>query len=280
MGRIISILNHKGGVGKTTLTVNLAHALSRLGHSVMVIDNSSQCNATNILLPQGEDAGLTLYNIFDARSERQAIGRFIYPTKYANVYCIPNHPDTGSLEARIFLSKSHAASLLLFKDLMRNYAIGQYDYTLIDNSPSLGAFVLCSLHMSDNVILPVKAGSGFSLDGVLNVVRVIRDLNAEHELQPLGTRIVVNQVDRRTAMSRYTFERIGQHLGRDILFRTAIPSNAVFERAEAVRESILKYKGSSPGARAFRDLAQEVQQAFPSQTGQEAVELESGTRAS
>ena len=262
MGRIISILNHKGGVGKTTVTVNLAHALTRLDQKVLVIDNSPQCNASDILIPKSADVGPTLYNLYDAHSPRLAPDRYLYPTKYKNLYCAPNHHDTGSLEAKIFLSQNHAENLLIFKDTIQDMARSRFDFTLIDNSPGLGAFAVCVLNMSDGVIIPAKAGSGFSIDGVINVVRLIGEIQKEHNPRLNLVRLLVNQVDRRTSLSNYTFERVRQHFGLDFMFKTTIPTNTAFEQAEAVRETILKYKGAAPGARAFRDLALEVKETF------------------
>jgi chromosome partitioning protein len=262
MGTIISVLNHKGGVGKTTVTVNLAHALTRLGKKVLVIDNSSQCNATQILLPKSADVNITLYNLYDANSPRYKSEEYLYPTKYKDLYCAPNHPDTGSLEAKIFLSQSHVQNLLILKDTIRDHVKERFDYTLIDNSASLGAFALCVLNMSDGVLIPVKAGSGFSIDGVINVVRLTEEIQKNYNPRLRTTRLLVNQVDRRTSTSQYTFERVRQHFGDNFFMQVSIPSNSAFEKAEAVRETILKYQGAAPGAKAFRELAKETTEAF------------------
>ena len=262
LGHIITILNHKGGVGKTTVTINLAHALTRLEQKVLVIDNSPQCNTTNILIPKNADLGATLYNLYDAHSPRLDPERYLYPTKYKNMFCAPNHHDTGSLEAKLFLSKNHAENLLIFKDTIRDLVKNRFDYTLIDNSAGLGAFAVCVLNMSDGVIIPAKAGSGFSIDGVINVVRLIADIKKDLNPQLNLIRLLINQVDRRTSISNYTFERVRQHFGPDFMFRTTIPTNTAFEQAEAARETILKYRGAAPGARAFRELALEVMETF------------------
>ena len=262
MGTVITVLNHKGGVGKTTVTVNLAHALTRLDKSVLVIDNSPQCNATQILMPRNADVGITLYNLYDANSPRHGPEKYLYPTKYKDLYCVPNHSDTGSLEAKIFLAPSHVENLLLLKDTIRDHVKERFDYTLIDNSASLGAFVLCVLNMSDGVLIPVKAGSGFSIDGVINVARLVEEIREKHNPNLKKTRLLVNQVDRRTSTSRYTFERVRQHFGEDFFLNISIPFGAAFEKAEAVRETILKYQGAAPGAKAFRELAREVVEVY------------------
>ena len=92
MGAIISVLNHKGGVGKTTVAVNLGHALTRLGKKVLVIDNSPQCNASQILLPKGADVGVTLYNLYDANSPRSEAKKYLYPHQIQGFVLRPQSP--------------------------------------------------------------------------------------------------------------------------------------------------------------------------------------------
>ena len=95
MGNIISIVNNKGGVGKTTVAVNLAHALTRRGQRVLVIDMDSQCNATSILCAR-DPGGDTLYEVFT--EPEMNIGQCIYPTEYEKLFCLPNTNDTSALE--------------------------------------------------------------------------------------------------------------------------------------------------------------------------------------
>ena len=116
--------------------------------------------------------------------------------------------------------------------------------------------------MSDGVLIPVKAGSGFSIDGVINVVRLIEEIRKNYNPRLRTTRLLIKQVDRRTSTSQYTFERVRQHFGDDFLLKVSIPSNTAFEKAEAVRETILKYQGAAPGAKAFRELARETAGVF------------------
>jgi chromosome partitioning protein len=265
MGAIISILNHKGGVGKTTLAVNLAHALTRQGRKVVVIDNDTQCNAGDLLLPRDADINHTLYDVYNPDTENLEAPNYCYPTNYNDLWCIPNDAETGSLEAKFFRSSNYPNNLFILRDIFQAYVETTFDFVILDNPPSLGAFVICALNMSHLVIVPSKAGSGFSIEGVINAVELIKELKQETNPDLKLLRLLVNQVDRRTATSRYTIERLKQHFGEDFIFKTTIPTNAAFEQAEIFKKTILKHKGSAPGARAYRELCQEVLDIFGSE---------------
>ena len=131
-GQIISIANNKGGVGKTTVAVNLAHALTRRGQRVLVIDVDSQCNATSILGPK--DSGRhTLYEVFT--ESHLNVEQCIYPTEYEKLFCLPNTNDTSALEPPLL--RSLPDSFEIIRRRMRAYAQQHYDFTFLDCPPNM-----------------------------------------------------------------------------------------------------------------------------------------------
>jgi chromosome partitioning protein len=163
MGRIIAVMNIKGGVGKTTITGNLADALGSLGHRVLAVDMDSQCNTTSLLLPGASPRQHTLCDLLAQEDPGLTVRQCIVPTRLANVSLLPNIPETALLEPQLLLGAP--ASYARLRHRLRDFARRHFAFTLIDNPPNMGTFVLSSLYAADGVILPLKAGSAFSVDG-------------------------------------------------------------------------------------------------------------------
>ena len=257
MGNIISIVNNKGGVGKTTVAVNLAHALTRRSQRVLVIDMDSQCNATSILCPR-DPGGDTLYEVFT--EPEMNIGQCIYPTEYEKLFCLPNTNDTSALEPPLL--KTLPDSFEIIRRRIRDYAQQQYDFALLDCPPNMGFFVVSALHASDFVIVPIWAGSAFSVEGLLKAVDLINDIRANGNADLRFLRLLINQVDRRTAMTRVSIDQLNKHFPADQIFKTMIPVNAAFQRAENERKTIIRYDPTTLGAKAYRALARELLEVF------------------
>jgi len=259
VGVIISVVNNKGGVGKTIVTCNLADALGRKGKRVLVVDMDSQCNSTSLLIPKGTIRN-SIYELLDPDEAEEPLSNYIYPTQYGNVACIPNVPETASLEPKLILKAPD--SFLHLRKRIREYTEQRYDFTIIDNPPNMGTFVICSMYASDFVIVPIKAGSAFSVEGLLKAVQVINDIRNGGNPDLKFLRLLINSIDKRTIISRTIVDQIWTAFRDNQIFKTTIPVNTAFERAESDSQTIFQYEPTSTGARAFRDLAKELLDIF------------------
>jgi len=254
-GIIISIVNNKGGVGKTTLSCNLAVALTMRKQRVLVIDVDSQCNATGILLPSSTVTRNTLYELLDT-SEQTPIEKCVYLSKHKGLYCLPNVEETSGLE--MDLVSQFPGSLKSLRKEVRDYAKDNFDYTLIDNPPNMGTFVANSLYASDFVIVPNDAGSAYSMDGLRMALELITSIQESGNPDLKFLKILINRVDLRTAISRVIVDDISKRFSDGQVFKTVIPANTAFQQAEYAKETIFRHSPTSRGAKAFRALANEL----------------------
>lgn len=252
-GTILAIVNNKGGVGKTTVTVNLAHALTRRDQQVLVIDVDAQCNATSLLLPRERHRN-TLYEVFT--DPTLDVSQCLYPTDYEKLFCLPNTQNTSALEPPLL--HRLPASFQILRQRLRKYAQDHYDFTILDCPPNMGFFVVSALYAADFVLVPNWAGSAFSLDGLMKALELIQDIRAHGNPDLRFLRLLINQVDRRTAMTKVTLDQIHKHFGPQEVFATMIPVNAAFQSAENARKTIIRYDQTTLGAKAYRALAKEV----------------------
>jgi chromosome partitioning protein len=256
MGIIISVMNNKGGVGKTTTTCNLASGLGKQGHRVLVVDADPQSNSSTILLPPKTQIGLSLYDVLASDDQAELNGKHIYPTEDKNVSIIPNIDDTASIEPILIRESPH--SFLRLRNKLRGKLMEYYSFILIDCPPNMGTFVLCALYASDFAIVPVLAKSSFSVEGLVKAVQLIKTVQSEINPDLRFLRLLVNAVDRRTAISHLIIEQITRVFTKEQIFETRIPISTSFERAEAGKETIFRQHGTTPGAKAYRELAKEL----------------------
>jgi len=248
---IIAMVNNKGGVGKTVSSVNLAAALANRGKKVLVIDNDPQCNATSLLLGDSTPEN-TLYEAF---TEGTPINKCIYPTQFG-VDVVPNAQITSQIEADLY--QDTARSYALLKNFARDYATEHYDITIIDCPPSLGLWVIQAMSCADGIIVPIEAGSRFSLDGLASIYTSIESIRAtkiNKELRFLKT--LVNKVDMRTSSSKVIIEKV-KELYPNNVFETNIPTNDSIKQAELSRTTCLKYDPQCSGSKRYRALADEL----------------------
>jgi len=252
-GKIISIINNKGGVGKTTLTVNLAHALSQLNKKILVVDVDSQCNATSLLIPYSiSQEHILLYEILESSNN---IEQAIVKTKYKNIECIINVEETATLE--FAFSQKIPESYKILRKNIREFSISHYDFTLIDCPPNMGFFVISALFASDFAIVPVLCGSSFSIDGLTKAIKLIGDIQENGNPDLKFLRLLINAVDKRTAMSKIVIDQLLSNF-KEYVFKTQIRISTLFQQAEHLKRTILEHAPNSIGSKAYKNLAKEL----------------------
>jgi cellulose biosynthesis protein BcsQ len=243
----------------------LAHALTRRGQRVLVVDMDSQCNATSFLLPRAPN-GNTLYEVFTEPDLN--IGQCVHPTEYEKLFCLPNTNDTSALEPPLL--KSLPDSFKIVRNRLREYTEQHYDFAILDCPPNMGFFVVSALQASDFVIVPIWAGSAFSIEGLLRAIDLINDIHMNGNPDLKFLRLLINQVDRRTAMTKVTIDQIQKNFPHDQAFKTMIPVNAAFQRAENENKTIIRYDPTTLGSKAYRSLAKELLEIFSIKSDEEA----------
>jgi len=252
-GKVISIINNKGGCSKTTTACTLAHALGRKSKKILVIDNDTQCNTLNILLHK-KNIENSLYHLL---SQDVPVETCIYATNYKSVFCLPNNQRTAAFEIPL-LRKELKNSLLLYNNKLKEYVCNNFELILIDNPPNLGLFTAMSLYMSDFAIVPNDAGSKFSLEGLINAVSFIEEIKNSGNSDLKFLRLLITKVDRRTNASNAIVEHIKNSFPDKQRFKTTIPINAAFQQAELFNQTIIKFRSNAPGAIAYKQVADEL----------------------
>ena len=259
---VLSIVNHKGGVGKTTTVINLAHAIVRLGqrqnkdYRVLVVDSDPQANATSVLFPRGQDITQmpTLADVYNER-EPFPIIQVITPTSIPGLDLIPSsiglfdvEPDLGPQALRIAMLD---AALLEYTADSPNY-----DWVLIDTPPNLGVFMLNSLLVSNFYLVPIDCGSYFALEGMQTLESKIQQIKELHrDLQLMGYLPI--RLDNRTQVGHIALANLREFYGESVM-ETTIRINTDLEKAAFSRQTIYQYKTSANGAADYCALAREI----------------------
>ena len=248
MGVIISIINQKGGVGKTTTAVNLAAYLAERGKKTLLIDEDSQGNSTSGL-SKDVDFKKNLYDVLlDDADPHDAIVK----TAVKKLSLLPSSLDLAG--ADIELAGEDAREFLLKQKIECLKA--EYDYILIDCPPSLGLMTLNALVASDSILIPIQA-EFYALEGLSQLVKTVqivsRRLNPS--LKILG--ILLTMFDGRTNLSLQVAEEVKKYFGSRV-FRTVIPRTVKLSEAPSFGEPILTYAPKSKGAEAYKKLTREV----------------------
>ncbi len=255
MGKTIALVNQKGGVGKTTTSINLSSSLGYHGKKVLLIDLDPQGNATTGL---GINHGDLKHSIYDCLIGQVPLKTVIMKTKFKNLFLAPANLELAQLDI-IFIKKSYeedgfarSSQLKMFLEEIKE----DYDFILIDCPPSLGILTTNALTAADSVIIPVQC-EFFALEGIVQLLNSIllaqKELNSSLNIEG----VLLTMLDSRTNLGLEVVEEIREFF-KERVYDTIIPRLVKLSEAPSKGEPILEYEANSRGAQAYLNLAKEV----------------------
>ncbi len=249
MGKIIAIANQKGGVGKTTTSVNLAASLGVLEKKVLLIDADPQANASSGLGVDVDNVEVGSYQLIEHSASAEEC---IIKTSAPNLDIIPAHIDLVAIE--IELVDKEEREYMLKKAI--SHLRASYDYILIDCAPSLGLLTLNALTAADSVIIPIQC-EYFALEGLGKLLNTIKSVQRIHNAHLDIEGMLLTMYDSRLRLSNQVVEEVQKHFS-DMVFQTIIQRNVRLSEAPSYGESIINYDVSSKGASNYLSLAKEI----------------------
>ena len=255
MGKIISLVNQKGGVGKTTTSINLSSSLGLLGKKVLLVDLDPQGNATTGV---GIEKGNLKSTVYEALIDSVTPEESIKKTKFKNLSIMPSNMNLAGLDIEFINKQRNDSSFVKGAQLKRvlDAVKENYDYILIDCPPSLGILTTNALTASDSVLIPVQC-EFYALEGIMQLLNTIRlarkNLNPTLDVEG----VVLTMLDSRTILGLDVVENIRSYF-KEKVYDTIIPRLIVLAEAPSHGKPIANYNSRSRGAQAYINLAKEV----------------------
>lgn len=251
MGRIISIVNQKGGVGKSTTAVNLGAYLGLAGQQVLLVDIDPQGNASSGVGVDKRQIERCMYSVL---IEGERIERIILPTEIDSLFVAPATIELAGAEIELVSTISREFRLKRALDLV----VDKYDYIIIDCPPSLGLLTINGLTASDSVIVPIQC-EYYALEGLSQLVSTIAMVQEHLNPELAWEGVVMTMYDARTNLSQQVIHDVKNYFQSQVkVYDSIIPRNIKLSEAPSFGKPIALYDNKSKGALAYESLAQEV----------------------
>lgn len=250
--KIIAIANQKGGVGKTTTTINLAAALAEKGEKVLVIDLDPQGNASTGLGIALDDREFTTYELL---LEDVDLKQVILKTNTENLFIVPATVDLSSADLELLSNEKRS---FLLHDALRQTQMDAFgfSYILIDCPPSLNLLTVNAMIGAHSVLVPLQS-EFFALEGLSQLMLTIREVRQSGNKDLRIEGVVLTMYDRRNNLSQQVEQDARENLG-DLVFKTIVPRNVRVSESPSFAMPVLAYDSQSKGAKAYRELAAEL----------------------
>src|SRR5699024_4788308 len=249
MGRIIAITNQKGGVGKTTSTVNLGASLAALGNKVLLVDIDPQGNATSGV---GVEKGVLDECVYNLLVDNIDVKNVIVETAYENLSIIPATIQLAGAEIELVSTMSQEQKLKKSLEQVKN----DFDYILIDCPPSLGLLTINALTASDSLIIPVQC-EYYALEGLSQLLNTVRLVQKHLNKTLMIEGVLLTMLDARTNLGIQVIEEVKKYF-QDKVFKSIVPRNVRLGEAPSHGKPITEYDPKSKGAEVYLELAKEV----------------------
>ncbi|MBA2174751.1 ParA family protein [Halobacillus locisalis] len=249
MGKVISVANQKGGVGKTTTAVNLSACLAYLNHKVLLVDIDPQGNATSGIGVEKAEMDQCVYDILvDGVGAAQVRTQ----TLVENLDAIPATIQLAGAEIELVPTISREVRLKTAIDQVKH----EYDYVIIDCPPSLGLLTLNALTASDTVLIPVQC-EYYALEGLSQLLNTVRLVQKHFNKQLMVEGVLLTMLDARTNLGIQVIEEVKKYF-QDKVYQSIIPRNVRLSEAPSHGKPVILYDAKSRGAEVYLDLAKEV----------------------